>query len=166
MICASVAAAILTRLKTDSTLWDSIGGAWQTLIAGGIWFSQGDPTTRTLPYGVFTITENHDPTFTTQEAAYSLEFNIYDNPPGQQSDGLDSVVSIESRIHGDAMLQAGRVPSYGLDRHKLTIPTNYLSAAGGQIMAESCSIGPDDENHVVLTMTFSIKNIAANAVTP
>lgn len=151
--------AVIDRLQADSTLYT--GGAWTSAISGGIRAYVGNPETLTYPFGVYSCSNQYDNAFTTLEADASVEFTFFDTADR----GIDRLCTIEERITGNAMLVAGRSPSYGFHLFKPTLATNTFGAVAGHFLIESSKIEPVNEHINSLTITFKVR-WSATAVSP
>lgn len=155
-----VAAAILNRIKADTGtggLYE--GSAWS--IISGAWFAAASPATPAYPYVVYAVSSEPDDTFPADQRTFRVAFSIYDTADR----GMDRVQAIMDRLYGDAMLQATRQPTYGLHRHRITIPSSTLGWIGGDVVAGSDEVGPAEgqPNVVVGTIEFS-GSMSASAV--
>lgn len=167
---ATVATAILTRLKADTTLWDSGTSAWKAPLAGGANFVQGSPTTVVYPYLVYGVDmPNAENSFDGEGVQTTVTFQIVDGRQGTPTaPGVDRLATIIDRLIGDAMLASGTrtAPTYGFHNHKLTLPTNTLTAVASAMSWVSSSLGPGQEEHLVeATVTFTLF-VSAQAVNP
>lgn len=155
MIFEELELAIITRLKADTgTGGLYAGSAWASYIAGGIWSNWGLPSQFTTPYAVLEINMNADNTFDADMNEVLVSFAIFDNT----RTGVNNIAKVLKRLYGDAVLQTGRVPSYGLHRHTLALATNGYGATGGQVINTSQSIGlkEGDEHTAVGISTFKL----------
>ena len=163
MIFEEIELAIITRLKADTgTGGMYAGSAWASFIAGGIFSNWGLPDTFTTPYGVLEINMQADHTFPSDQFKVLCTIALFDNT----RTGVNNIAKACKRIYGDAVLQAGRVPSYGLHRHTLALATNGYSATGGQVTVTSQSIGlKEGDEHTavgILSFEFMVQAVAAN----
>lgn len=169
MLVAAVAQAVYDRIKADngsSGFWNTAGaGSWRPKLAGGAWFIGRDPTSAidfaTTPFLVFSLSSVGDDTFTSDREDYSLTFTVYD----YASRGSTFLPDIIDRLHGDAMLQAGRVPSYGFHNHLLVLPTNAYSGTAAQCLRTTVSSGAVDSDLNSMSVTFLVST-NVNAVSP
>lgn len=139
MNLARVATAIKARLEADSTLTSLVP-------ASRIMFGAMRGATFTVPYIVFQLSDAEQDTFTDDGSEVEIEFRIVASTVAA-SGGLTTPSTIIDRIKGDAMLQAGRVPSYGFHRHTLVLGSggeNYVGGpvarTGGEVLSE---VDPD-----------------------
>lgn len=163
MIFEEVELAILTRIKADTgTGGLYAGSAWASMIAGGIYSNWGLPSEFTTPYGVLEINLQADHTFPSDQFDVFCTIAVFDNT----RTGVNNIAKTFKRLYGDAVLQAGRVPSYGLHRHSLALATNGYGATGGQIVVTSQTIGlKEGDEHMavgVMSFKFSVQATAAN----
>ncbi len=163
MIFEELELAIITRLKADTGTGGLYAGStWASFIAGGIYSNWGLPSQFTTPYGVLEISLQADHTFPSDSFKALCSIAVFDNT----RTGVNSVAKVLKRLHGDAVLQTGRVPSYGLHRHPLVLATNGYSATGGHCICTSHSIGikEGDEHTVVGVFSFELtaQAVAAN----
>lgn len=120
--------SIYSRLTGDATLVAAVQGFFNVVAPPNLvsFAASG------RPYVVFSIAaSNHDDAFSVDIVEHTIRFSIIAN--GRS--GLSVPAAIIKRIYGDAMKQVTRVPSYGLHRHKLVIPTAGEASewAGGYI---------------------------------
>jgi hypothetical protein len=168
MNTAVIARAVLTRLKADSTLWDTVGGAWKTPLAGGASFSKGNPSTLVFPFLVYGVTWNADQNaFDGIEGRSEITFSIYD----EDTQGTSRLEVIIDRLIGDAMLSSGTrsVPTYGFHNHLLDLPalgaTNIQGANSERWTLISSEITPSESlqaNTAVMVFSGRVGNLAAN----
>lgn len=112
----SLWAAVRNRLTSDATLVSLAGGgiAWEQL-----------PTGVGIPAITINQTSisNRD-AFTTMIDEVNFDVHVWAESAGVGTDGGDpasTCATIMERIRGDWMDQATRIPSFGLDRHQLTL---------------------------------------------
>lgn len=118
-----IAQAVLARIRSDTGSGGLYVSSSFSIITGAYYYRASNNATR--PYVVYNITQDTDSTLTSDACEFTLTFRIVDNG----SAGGDVIQTVWNRLYGDSMLQSGRTPSYGFNRHRLTLPTNPLSAA-------------------------------------
>lgn len=155
-----ISQAILTRIKADT----GTGGLYESgsyhIITGAHYLRADDAAAR--PYIVFNVTQDSDPALTSASGECLVTFRIVSDA----SDGGLILQTIWNRLFGDAMLQTNRVPTYGLDRHALTLPTNPLSATSTQLIyLGSSDVLDSDDATMEWDMRFKL-NWDAAAVSP
>ena len=165
---AVVARAILTRLKADTTLWDSVGGTWKNALAGGASFNKANPSGLTFPFLVYSVTWNADANaFDGLEGRCEITFTVYDD----DTEGTSRLETIIDRLIGDAMLSSGTrsVPTYGFHNHLLALPslgtTNVQGANSERWTLISSEIAPAETvqaNQATLVFSGRVGNLAAN----
>jgi hypothetical protein len=166
MILAPIYQAIYDRMKADTGAGGLYnGGAWN-LITGGAYTVFAAPTPITGPYLVFSVAMQQQNTTTGDEFLCTATFNLYDrlNESSQTAYIGTSILPALDRLHGNAVLQNGRVPTYGFNRHRLVLPTNGYSAVASTCIVEDNDATIVSENVVMATMkmTFRVSAIAAN----
>lgn len=123
-----VAQAIRARLITDT----GSGGLWETAGANKaltITYIEGPKKTQASieamsPYIVVSLVHfAQDDTYEGDYGTYVFQLDVYDDNGSANTYGAVRGQNIGERIFGDALAQAGRVPSYGLHRHKLVLTT-------------------------------------------
>lgn len=165
MILSTIYAAILNRLKADTgTGGLYVGNAWNLIT--GAYAVYGSPNPVTGPYMVYTVRMDQAHTTVGDEYNCVATFRIYAHTQEAASDdniGL-TVIAAMDRIHGNAVLRNGRVPTYGFNRHLLVLPTNTYSAVGGGCICNAYDVEQIDEHTAVGTVevAFRIAAIAAN----
>lgn len=152
--------AVIDRLKADTGSGGLYQGSTPTLVSGIYYYAA--PAGVARPYIVLNISQDEDHALTSSGGACVVSVRIV----GDMSDGGDQMQVVWNRVFGDAMLQTGRVPSYGLDRHTLTLPTNPLSATcTALIFTGSGDVETPDPDTIAWVMTFKLVWNAA-AVSP
>ena len=76
----------------------------------------------------------------------------------------DRITKVMDRLHGNAVLQVGRVPTYGFHRHLLVLPTNGYTAKASNCFVRTYDATMTDEHSIQATMTatFRVSALAAN----
>lgn len=167
MILAPIYQAIYDRMKADTGTGGLYnGGAWN-LITGGAYTVFASPSAITGPYLVFGVSmERNNESTTGDEFLCTATFNLYDRLNESASDAYigTSLLPALDRLHGNAVLQSGRVPTYGFNRHRLVLPTNTYSAQASTCMVDKNDATIVSENVVMATMqmTFRVFALAAN----
>lgn len=168
MNAAVVARAVLTRLKADTTLWDSGTSAWKTPLAGGASFNKANPSGLTFPFLVYGVTWSADANaFDGLEGRCEITFTVYDD----DTEGTSRLETIIDRLIGDAMLSSGTriTPTYGFHNHLLALPalgsTNIQGANSERWTLISSEIAPSETvqaNQATLVFSGRVGNLAAN----
>lgn len=158
--------AIIDRLKTDTAAGGIYAtGAWNTALCTGVYFGVGSPGTQAFPYAVLNVEAAHDDAFAADILRATVTLDLYDS----SDKGLARMQAAWHRVYGDAVKQAGRVPSFGLHRHLLVLDTdstkNPLAWEAGQVTAGNHAISSPTENVVSMTTTFEV-HIQATAGNP
>lgn len=165
MILAAVYQAIYDRLKADTgsaglyyqNQWRMITGAYAVY---------GSPNPVTGPYLVYTVRMEQDHTTVGDEYQCICTMRLFAHT--QQTDSTnyvgETILKALDRIHGNGVLQNGRVPTYGFNRHRLVLPTNTYSAVGGGCICTTYDVEQIDEHTAAATVdiAFRIAAIAAN----
>ncbi len=149
--------AILSRIKADSGSGGLYSGGAYTTITGAGWNTASGSLAR--PYIVWEISGSGDDSLTSDDIVRRVVFTAVD----EVSRGCDRLDTVWNRLYGDAMLQSGRIPSYGFHRHNVTLATgstNPLSAVGGMFYLIDDNLTQTDETTVTLTMTFEVRTTA------
>lgn len=97
---------------------------------------------------------------------YTMTLQVY----APRNEGMSArLVKVLNRLHGDAMLQAGRIPSYGFSRHTLVLSSdatlNPLGALGGDIQWQTFTTYSETPDVLIATRTYE-GSTTAKAVTP
>lgn len=166
MILAPIYQAIFDRMKADTGTGGLYnGGSWK-LITGGAYTVFASPNAITGPYLVFSVSMVQQNTTTGDEFLCTAQFNLFDRlNESSSSDYIGtSLLPALDRLHGNAVLQSGRVPTYGFNRHRLVLPTNGYSATASTCIVQRNDATIVNENVVMATMemTFRVSAIAAN----
>lgn len=152
-----ITTAIIDRLEAD-TGTGGLFAAGANLVSGVYYIRAADNATR--PYIVLNVSMGEDHALTSD----GCEFNLLVRIVAAASDGGAALQAIWNRVFGDSMLQAGRVPSYGLHRHTLTMPSNPLSASCSNLLfAGTDEVLDGDETALEWTMRFRSRWDAAAA---
>ena len=127
----------------------------------GFGWGTGTPGTFAPPYVVMRLSHAIDDATNADTQNVTVQFRILD----AAASGDVNIRKIQSRLYGDAVLQAGRIPTFGFHRHVLVLGTNDWNAAGGQCLIERQSVDMDTENIIEAQMDMTL-NISAVAVSP
>jgi hypothetical protein len=160
MIYQLTAKAILDRLKADTGdggIYE--GGDW-TLVEGA-WNNLANPGNGTRPYIVYSFSGDSEDSQTSDEDLLTLTFQVYDNA----TNGTDTITAVLDRLHGNGILQTGRIPTYGFHRHVLALDTNTYNAVATECIQTSFEVGPLNEHVCLGTIAFTFR-ISAQAVSP
>jgi hypothetical protein len=165
MLMAAVYEAILNRLKADTgTGGLYVGNAWNLIT--GAYAVYGSPNPVTGPYLVYTVRMDQAHTTVGDEYQCTATFRLYAHTQESTSSNYigTTIIAAMDRIHGNAVLRNGRVPTYGFNRHNLVLPTNTYSAVGGGCICNTYDVEQIDEHTAVGTVevAFRIAAIAAN----
>lgn len=165
MIFASIHQAIYDRLKADTgTGGLYAGNQWN--IVSGAYSLFGTPAPIVFPYILFTVRMDQDHSLTADEYNVTATFNVFDQcQDWTTASQFDSrIAAVMNRLHGNAVLQAGRVPTYGFHRHLLVLPTNGYTAKASQCFVRTYDTQMLDEHTMqgTMTMTFRVSALAAN----
>jgi len=166
MILATIYTAIMNRMKADTGTGGLYNGATWNYITGGATTIFAPPTAITGPYLVYSVAMTAEPTTVGDEFLCVATFNLYDRLAESTSSSYlgTSLLPALDRLHGNAVLQTGRVPTYGFNRHQLVLPANDYSAKAGTCIVTRNDATIISENVVQATMemTFRVFAIAAN----
>ena len=166
MIHAAVYQAIYDRLKADTGTGGLYnGGSWK-LITGGAYALVGSPNPVTGPYLVYNVRMEQDHTTIGDEYQCICTMRLFAHTQNADADANvgTNIIAALDRIHGNGVLQNGRVPTYGFNRHRLVLPTNTYSAVGGGCICTTYDVEQIDEHTAAATVdiAFRIAAIAAN----
>lgn len=162
---AVTARAILTRLKTDGTLWT--GSAWASALAGGASYNRANPNGLTFPFLVYSVDWQADLNLTGIDGEVRISFDVYD----EDTQGTSRLEVLVDRLLGDAMLATGSrtAPTYGFHNHLLSLPalgtTNVQGAVASHLSVQTTGIMPADTlqaNMATLVFTGRVANQAVN----
>lgn len=149
------------RLKADN---DSGGLYENDAWAYGPFYSiYATPAPLARPYGIYSISQEIDQSQSSDGAQVELTFTWYTDKTDMQGTSIPSIVM--DRIFGDAILQAGRVPTYGFHRALLTIPANAYGALADACQWVSTRVEMIDEEVISYTSVYKF-GISAQAATP
>lgn len=165
MIVSAIHQAILTRIKADTGAGGLYAGsAWN--IISGAYSIFGTPSAIVYPYLMFTTRMEQDHSLTSDDFRVTATFTVFDQILDYASGSAFSnrVSAVMDRLHGNAVLQSGRVPTYGFHRHLLVLPTNGYTAQATQCFVTSQDQTMADEHSLAatMTMTFRVSALAAN----
>lgn len=164
MILTSIYQAIFDRVKADTGaggLYAS--GAWN--IISGTYSIIGTPAAITFPYLLVSVRMDQDHSMTADEFNCTATFQVFD----QQQDATAGrfagrISAVLDRLHGNAILQAGRIPTYGFHRHLLVLPTNGYTAKASNCLVRTYDATMLDEHMMqgTMTATFRVTALATN----
>jgi hypothetical protein len=165
MIHAAVYQAILSRLKADTgTGGIYFGNVWNLIT--GAYAVYGSPNPVTGPYLVYSVRmqENHTTVGDEYQCVCTMRLYAHTEATDASNNIGETIVAAMDRIHGNAVLRTGRVPTYGFNRHLLVLPTNTYSAVGGGCICTTYDVEQIDEHTAAGTVeiAFRIAAIAAN----
>lgn len=165
MILSSIYQAIFDRVKADTGaggLYE--GNSWKLI--SGAYSVFGTPAAMVYPYLLIAVRLDQDHSLPADEFNATATFNVYDQVQNYVSgtDFSTRVTGVFNRLHGDAILQTGRVPTYGFHRHLLNLPTNGYTAKASHCFVRTYDSNMVDEHTVQATMTatFRVSALAAN----
>lgn len=165
MILSSIYQAIYDRIKADTGsdgLYKS--GAWN--IISGAYSVMGTPAAIVFPYLMVGVRLDQDHSLTADEWTATATFSVFDQVQDYASGANfnSRVTAVLDRLHGNAVLQAGRVPTYGFHRHLLVLPTNGYTAKASNCFVRTYDASMTDEHSLTgtMTMTFRVSALAAN----
>lgn len=150
---ALVAQAIKARIEADT----GTGGLFNAATAyklSGVYYTHGSYE-RSLPYAVIDAPVQQDDTMDSDGGNVDWSVTVYD----AANNGMEKLRPIYSRLHGDAVLQSSRRPTYGLHVHLLVLSTNGtdnpLGSVGSDVVEKSHTFGsPDnDQTHIALVLS-------------
>lgn len=165
MLLNAINQAIFDRIKADtgagglyaSSAWNIISGAYSVF---------GTPNPMVFPYLLWSVRMEQDHSLPADEFNCTATFTVWDQVQDYVTNAEYNarVVAVLDRLHGNAVLQAGRVPTYGFHRHLLTLPTNGYTAKASHCFVRSYDSAMLDEHAVTgtMTMTFRVSALAAN----
>jgi hypothetical protein len=165
MIHAAVYQAILSRLKADTgTGGLYVGNQWNLIT--GAYAVYGNPNPVTGPYLVYGVRmqEQHTTVGDEYQCVCTMRLYAHTEAADAATNIGETIVAAMDRIHGNAVLRNGRVPTYGFNRHELVLPTNTYSAKGGGCICTAYDVEQIDEHTAAGTVeiAFRIAAIAAN----
>lgn len=165
MILSSIYQAIYDRIKADTgTGGLYASGAWNLI--SGAYSVFGTPAAITYPYLLVAVRLDQDHSLPADEFNATATFSVYDQVQAYTSSANFStrVTAVMDRLHGNAILQAGRIPTYGFHRHLLVLPTNGYTARASHCFVRTYDSTMIDEHTVQATMTatFRVSALAAN----
>lgn len=146
-----IAEAIKARLEADT----GTGGLWNGASAfkpTGIYFGRGNVSEQAYPYIVISAGVEQNNAMNSDDGDVTYTITVYD----AASNGATKLWPIYTRIHGDAVKQAGLTPSYGLDRHQMTLDTNAtrnpLAVVGKGCVETGHDFGESDDTPACITL--------------
>ena len=164
MILTSIYKAIFDRLKADTGsggLYN--GGNWK--IISGAYSVYGTPAAMVFPYLLVSVRMEQDHSLTADEFNATATFTVYDQvQDAVAGDFGTNISSVLDRLHGNAILQAGRIPTYGFHRHLLVLPTNGYTAKASNCYVRTYDATMIDEHTMqgTMTATFRVTALATN----
>jgi hypothetical protein len=164
MILTSIYKAIFDRLKADTgTGGLYAGGSWK--IISGAYSVYGTPAAMVFPYLLVSVRMEQDHSLTADEFNATATFTVYDQvQDAVAGDFGTNISSVLDRLHGNAILQAGRIPTYGFHRHLLVLPTNGYTAKASNCYVRTYDATMIDEHTMqgTMTATFRVTALATN----
>lgn len=142
--------AIQDRIQADTGTGGLYNGGGFSIITGAYAFKAAGATVR--PYLVYNADLAAESAMTSDGVVVTVTFTIVDNA----QTGMENIIKVWNRLYGDAMLQAGRIPSYGFNRHSLSLPSSPLTWIGNQLsFASSTRVEVDGEDTVGMELVFT-----------
>jgi hypothetical protein len=164
MILTSIYKAIFDRLKADTGTGGLYnGGNWK--IISGAYSVYGTPAAMVFPYLLVSVRLEQDHSLTADEFNATATFTVYDQvQDAVAGDFGTNISSVLDRLHGNAILQAGRIPTYGFHRHLLVLPTNGYTAKASNCYVRTYDATMIDEHTMqgTMTATFRVTALATN----
>ena len=164
MILTSIYKAIFDRLKADTGTGGLYnGGSWK--IISGAYSVYGTPAAIVFPYLLVSVRLEQDHSLTADEFNATATFTVYDQVQDAiAGDFGTNISSVLDRLHGNAILQAGRIPTYGFHRHLLVLPTNGYTAVASNCYVRTYDATMIDEHTMqgTMTATFRVTALATN----
>ena len=164
MILTSIYKAIFDHLKADTGTGGLYnGGAWK--IISGAYSVYGTPAAMVFPYLLVSVRMEQDHSLTADEFNATATFTVYDQvQDAVAGDFGTNISSVLDRLHGNAILQAGRIPTYGFHRHLLVLPTNGYTAKASNCYVRTYDATMIDEHTMqgTMTATFRVTALATN----
>lgn len=158
MILSSISQAIYDRLTADTGsggLYES--GVWN--IISGAWAIFATPGPSAFPRIVYSIDMDGAHSTTADEFNVSVRMTVMDDTTQIADDSPFSgrIGAVLNRIHGNSVLQTGRTPTYGFNRHLLVLPTNGYTAKASWCLITGVECGMVDEKIVQATTSFKFR---------
>ncbi len=148
---AATAVGVATRLRADATL--------VALATGGIKVVEGPArnmeTGDDQPYIVVSASSATDPNHSMQGDGFmmSVEVTLFDVAEYT----LDRIDPMSERVYGDATLQTDLVPTYGLHRHRLTLPAGLANSwTASQIVCEGVNAVQLEDTRFSMQWNFKV----------
>ena len=164
MILTTIYQAILDRLKADTGAGGLYnGGSWK--IISGAYSIFGTPAAIVYPYLLVSVRMDQDHSLPADEFNCTATFQIFDQVQDATTNSFSGRISgVFDRLHGDAVLQVGRVPTYGFHRHLLVLGTNGYTARASNCFVRTYDASMIDEHTMQgnMTATFRVSALAAN----
>lgn len=164
MILTSIYKAIFDHLKADTGAGGLYnGGGWK--IISGAYSVYGTPAAMVFPYLLVSVRMEQDHSLTADEFNATATFTVYDQvQDAVAGDFGTNISSVLDRLHGNAILQAGRIPTYGFHRHLLVLPTNGYTAKASNCYVRTYDATMIDEHTMqgTMTATFRVTALATN----
>lgn len=163
---AVVARAVLTRIKADTTLWNTVTSAWLSPLAGGAHFMKADPANLVFPLIVYSVQWNSDEMpFDGIEGKCDITFTIFD----EDTQGTSRIEVLIDRLIGNSMLASPgsrTSPTYGFHNHALSLGSNTQGANSDRWTIVSSDIGPSDTVRVSQATVVFTGRVGNQAVNP
>jgi hypothetical protein len=165
MILSSIYQSIIDRIKVDTGAGGLyFGNAWN--IISGAYSVMGTPAAIVFPYVLVSVRLDQDHSLTADEWNATATFSVFDQVQDYASGVTftNRITAVMDRLHGNAVLQPGRVPTYGFHRHLLVLPTNGYTAKASNCFVRTYDATMADEHNLTgtMTMTFRVSALAAN----
>lgn len=154
-----LARACIERIQVDTGTGGLYEGSAYSIITGA-YHGVATPGTLAFPYVVVSVEMSNQDAQPADGADVQMTFEVFDT----LTQGDTRIDKVLARLYGDGILQNGRIPTYGFQRHRMTLPTNIWGAVGGDTYWVNQSLRTFDENVLVGTQVFrtSVSALAAN----
>lgn len=164
MILTTIYQAIFDRIKADTGAGGLYNGnAWNVI--SGAYSIFGTPAAITFPYLLVSVRMDQDHSMTADEFNCTVTFQVFDQVQDAVAGNFAGRISgVMDRLHGNAILQAGRIPTYGFHRHLLVLGTNGYTAKASNCLVRTYDSTMIDEHMMqgTMTATFRVTALATN----
>ena len=166
MILSAISQAIYDRLTADTGTGGLYEGGFWNIITGA-WAIFATPGPSSFPRIVYSINLDSAHSTTADEFNVTVQMTVMDDVNQLADDAPFSgrIGAVIDRIHGNAVLQTGRTPTYGFNRHLLVLPTNGYTAKASHCLVTGVECGMVDEKIVQATTSFKFR-VSALAANP
>lgn len=153
MSSALVAQAIADRIEADT----GSGGLFHASSAyklSGVYFVHGSYE-RTTPYAVIDAPVTQNDAMDADGGTVRWSVTVYDDA----HNALTKLRPIYARLHGNAILQSNRRPTYGLHVHLLVLSTdatdNPLGLTGSDVVEKDHSFGSPENDSATIALAIN-----------